>query len=315
MRTAGALTIFMGVLAVSVASAQDHGDAHAPARQQAQADIVAALPEDKSAGIGGAQHADSATGTLAFKLRRELRALLSSGAAAAHTQHVARLDDDAKVSSSDEMPDSANARSEPLVRGYSSRPVGPGVSSFLIRSPDTKLERPSFYSRDAYSRRLFLVPAPNWMLQISRGHVSSLDQLDPGGDVRRSIISASYNSQFDEGGWQTTLAWGRHGGRFRESTMGYLAESSLRIARLHTVFGRLEQVGSNDLLRENESMQRQLFKMNKLTIGYVYDAGSGGPVRFDIGGMVSRHAVPQEMASTYGTAPTAYWMFIRLKLQ
>jgi hypothetical protein len=152
------------------------------------------------------------------------------------------------------------------------------------------------------------------MLQISRGHISSIDQLDPNGGVRRTAVSAAYTKQYEDGAWQTIFAWGRHGGRYRENVMGFLAESSLRVATRHTVFGRLDQVAGGDLLRENESAQRQSLKGTRLTLGYFYDVRAGSPLGVDVGGMVSQYAGPQNGAPSNGASPVTYWMFVRFKL-
>ena len=173
----------------------------------------------------------------------------------------------------------------------------------------------SYYSRDNYSRRLFVMPSSSWILQLTRGHLSNLDQLEAARDVRRTIVSATYNSSFDMGVWQTTFAWGHHSSNISPNTAGYLAESLFRLGNAHTLFGRLERVRSDDLLRDNESLHADMFKLNKLTLGYYYDVPTGSGSKVDVGGMVSRYSVPSSMAATYGNNPTAVFMFIRLQLR
>jgi hypothetical protein len=168
---------------------------------------------------------------------------------------------------------------------------------------------------DSRSGRLSFNPAANWALQFSRGTLSGLDQLDPAGEVRRTTVSATYNRVLPDANWQTTFAWGRNARKYRESTTGYLLESTLKVASTHAFFGRVEQVGSDDLMRQNESLSRQLAKVNKLTVGYFYDVRSAGPVRFDVGGLISRHYLPSTMTPSYGSDPTSYMMFVRLKLR
>lgn len=166
---------------------------------------------------------------------------------------------------------------------------------------------------DSRSLRLSFNPSPAWTLQFSRGSLGGLDQLDRDNGVRRTSISATYRQVFTEGEWQTTFAWGRNSRKLRESTMGYLAESTLRFSRTHVVFGRLEQVGSDDLVRENELVKTDMFKMNKLTLGYFHDLDTGGQVKLDVGIFASRHFVPAAMTNAYGANPTAFMLFIRLK--
>lgn len=207
-------------------------------------------------------------------------------------------------------------RSEVFTLGYVWRSLKLEGSAYSLREAQReqgKATTPALFS--ATSGRLSYSPAPNWTLQFSRGYLSSLDQLEPDGEVRRTAISATYKRLFNNGDWRTTLAWGRKAKPFRESTNGYLFESMLRLANAHAVFGRLEQAGNDDLLRENASLQRQTFKMNKLTVGYFYNVSTDGPLEYDIGGMVSRHLVPSGMTPAYGNDPTAFLMFIRFKLR
>ena len=118
---------------------------------------------------------------------------------------------------------------------------------------------------DSRSARLSFSPAANWVVRLSRGTVSVLDHLVAGEEVRRTAVSATYRRAFAEGDWEATMAWGRNSRKFREPTVGYLVESAFRFQGVHSVFGRVEQVGSDEIVRQNESLQRQLFMMNKLT--------------------------------------------------
>lgn len=164
------------------------------------------------------------------------------------------------------------------------------------------------------SARLSYNPSPDWLFQFSRGNLSGLDQLEPGEDIRRTTISATYDHALNDGNWQTTLAWGRSVRKSREPMMGYLLESTLRFSGVNAVFGRLEQVGSEELVRESELTQRQMFKLNKFTIGYFHDVKTHGPLKFDAGVFASRHLLPSSAAS-YSNDPTSYVLFIRFKLQ
>lgn len=168
---------------------------------------------------------------------------------------------------------------------------------------------------DSRSARLSFVPLDNWVVRLSRGTVSGLDHLVVGEQVRRTALSATYRHAFSEGDWETTLAWGRNSRKFRESTVGYLVESAFRFDGVHSLFGRFEQVGSDEIARENESLQRQLFMMNKLTFGYAQDLRLTSSLRMDIGAYVTRYFVPTSMAPSYGSGPTTYMMFARVKLQ
>lgn len=211
--------------------------------------------------------------------------------------------------------DYQGAISQVFTLGYRWRNIQLEGSAFSGRPQDEKRVTTESLKLASRSGRLSISPSPNLSFQFSRGTISNLDQLEPNGEVRRTTLSATYKRSFKEGDWQTTLAWGRNARKYRESTYGYLLESTVRVKNAHAFFGRVEQVGSDDILRENDSVSRQMFKMNKLTIGYVYDLRATRHLGMDVGALVSRHYVPSTMAATYGNDPVSYMMFVRLKVK
>jgi len=203
-----------------------------------------------------------------------------------------------------------------LTLGYTWRDVRVEGSAFSAKDVDGhRVPRNEAPKLDSRAARLSFNPSPEWSIQFSRGALSGLDQMIAAGDVRRTTLSATYQRLFDDGNWQTTLAWGRNSRKFRESTMGYLLESTLRFGGTHIVFGRFEQIGSDELLRENESLQRQAFKMGKVTLGYFRDLPANGPLKLDVGVLASRHLVPSQVAPSYGRDPTTVMLFVRLNLR
>ena len=165
------------------------------------------------------------------------------------------------------------------------------------------------------SRRLSFSPSANWTFRLGRGFVSNLDQLRADEQIRRTALAATYLHALDGGDWQTTFAWGRSVRRFRDSNTGYLLESTLRLQQAHSFFGRVEQIGSDELFRDNGSMQGRDFKLNRLTVGYFHDVRFNESVRFDVGGLISKNLVPGDMATLYSNNPTSLMMFLRLKLR
>lgn len=200
--------------------------------------------------------------------------------------------------------------------GYTWRDVTVERSTFS-RKEDGEMRRPNGESLklDSRSVRLSYKPSPLWTVQLSRGSLSGLDQLVPNADVRRTSISATYREDFKGGYWQTTLAWGRNSRKLHESTSGYLLESSLRLEGEHVLFGRVEQVGSDELTQENELYRARMFKLNKVSVGYFHDMRGTGPAKIDVGVLASRHLVPAEMTDQYGKNPISYLMFLRLKIK
>ena len=171
------------------------------------------------------------------------------------------------------------------------------------------------FGLDSTSTRLSYTPSPNWSFRFSRGTLSGLDQLAPQEDVRRVTVSATYKQRLADGEWHSTFAWGRSARKSSEPTMGYLLESALRFSGTHTVFGRLEQVGSGQLVSESGAAQNRTFKLNRFTVGYFHQVGMQGPVTLEAGAYVSRYAVPSPAASVYGEAPGSFTLFMRLNLR
>ncbi len=213
--------------------------------------------------------------------------------------------------------ESDESTSAGLTVGYTWRNVTLESTSFSAADSSAvtqAADRGSFVLSSRVARLSFN-PSPNWTLQLSRGLASGLDQLVPGDQVRRTAISATHKLHLSDGDLQTTFAWGRSSRKDREATLGYLLESVYRFGGAQAVFGRIEQVGSDELMRENEALQRQFFKMNRLTVGYFHEVRASESFRFDIGVFANRHLVPSAMTSRYGDDPTTYMMFIRFKLK
>lgn len=202
-----------------------------------------------------------------------------------------------------------------LTVGYSWRDVQLEGSAFSGRPADDGLPPSTDRLKlDSRSARLTFKPLPNWSVQFSKGALSSLDQV-VAGETRRTTISTTVRHSFGLGDWESTVAWGRNARRFRETTVGYLAESSLRLNHAHIFFGRIERAGSDELLRQDESFQRTPFKLNKLTLGYFQDVKASPTLSMDVGVLVSRYLVPSHVAPSYGNDPTACMAFVRLKFR
>jgi hypothetical protein len=58
-----------------------------------------------------------------------------------------------------------------------------------------------------------------------------------------------------------------------------------------------------------------VYKVSKLSLGYVYDFASVAHARLGIGGVVSAYAVPGALDSVYGSNPRSFMLFMRAKLE
>lgn len=163
-------------------------------------------------------------------------------------------------------------------------------------------------------KRLFSYSfAPNWSLQFSRGYRNSPDHLGQE-VVRRTTASTTYRTNVGGNPWHVTLAWGRGKESAGSSKNTYLLESAMRIDRQHTIFGRFERAGNDELFRNEPASHQRSYDARKFTVGYLYDVTTSGPALLSIGGLASRREVPAELLSYYGN-DTSYMVFMRMHVK
>jgi len=184
-------------------------------------------------------------------------------------------------------------------------------SVFRGREPDENRYDIETGKLDSASVRLSWNPTKDWALQVSRGHIVSPEQLHPDDDVDRTTASAIYQRDIGGARWQTTLAWGRNQPSHGDTTDAFLLESALLFSRVHTIFARAERTDKNELFVDSH----ETFTVGKLTAGYIYDFRDQGHFRLGVGGLVSVYSLPGELDSAYGSSPTSYMLFARLKIQ
>jgi hypothetical protein len=187
-------------------------------------------------------------------------------------------------------------------------------SSFRGREPDQFRYNIETGPLDSASIRLSYNPTSNWAMQVSYGHIKSPEALEPDVNVNRTTASVTYNRPYAGNNWQTTLAWGRNAASGRPATNAYLLESALNVAKSHTFFGRAEWVDKDELFLPDTPLADRIFKIGKLSLGYVYDFATASHFKFGIGGLASRYSLPSDLVPVYGR-PTSYMLFARVKIQ
>lgn len=188
-------------------------------------------------------------------------------------------------------------------------------SLFNGREPDQSrwnIENPRFNSQAV---RLSYNPIPALAFQVSTAHLRKPDLLSPQVDVNRTTASAMYDQILcGNDHWQTTFAWGQNNYKPGHALGGYLLESALHFKSDHTVFGRFEWLEENALFEEDNPLHDKIFKINKLSIGYLYDITRIGQAQFGVGGLISFFKFPNTLKAAYGDRPRAFMLFARLKL-
>src|SRR6202165_2519111 len=187
-------------------------------------------------------------------------------------------------------------------------------SVFRGREPDEHRYNIETGRLDSPSVRLSYNPTKDWALQVSRGHIKSPEELHADVDVDRTTASAIYHRSFGAASTQTTLAWGRNAPSHGQATNTFLLESAIRVARTHTFFARAERAEKNELFLPGDPRADEKFRVGKLTLGYVYDFPRDGHFKIGIGALVSKYSLPSELNSPYGSNPTSFMLFARVKI-
>ena len=63
-----------------------------------------------------------------------------------------------------------------------------------------------------------------------------------------------------------------------------------------------------------QSLFGRPFLIQKVSFGYVLDFAEYQHLRFGVGGVISRYALPATLHPTYGDSPDGYSVFVRAKL-
>jgi hypothetical protein len=201
-----------------------------------------------------------------------------------------------------------------ITAGYQWEPVKLEASAFNGREPDQNRYQVELGSLDSYSARLSYNPVPDLALQVSQGRLASPEQLEPNIAVRRTTASVSYNRMFPALQWQSTLAFGRDAPDAGAASDAWLLESALRLHRVHTIFGRAEQVGKDELFTPGQPLYGPTYTIKALSLGYIYDFVQWGPVHLGLGAMGTVYRYPSVLDPVYGEGPTSYLLFMRARL-
>jgi hypothetical protein len=182
-------------------------------------------------------------------------------------------------------------------------------SLFNGREPDENRYDFDLGPLDSYSGRVSIVPDDRWALQASLGRLTEAEAPREVGesraDVTRVTASATYHQPLAPSGiWANTLAWGQnraHG----LITDAFLVETNLNLNERNIFFGRGELVrkSGEDLVIEEvaPALAHDLFRVGKLSLGYVRQFGQRGAVLPGIGAQVSVNFFPSDLEPVYGS--------------
>jgi len=201
--------------------------------------------------------------------------------------------------------------------GVSRGPLQLEGSWFNGREPDQHRWNIETRKFDSWSARLSYNPVPELSMQVSYGDLKSPEQLEPEVRVKRSTASITYHASMGADQWATTLAYGRNkksGPEAKTSEPGWLLESTYVMRDTHTIFARAEQVDNSELFEEGHPLHGETFRIRKLSLGYVYDFGRTGAVKWGIGGLVGFLDGPARLDPYYGNGERSYMVFLQGRL-
>jgi hypothetical protein len=186
------------------------------------------------------------------------------------------------------------------------------ASYFTGREPDEHRYDLSPMHPDSYSGRVSFNPNPNWSLQASYGYIHSPEALNPGQDVRRTTVSASYAHPLRNGGFAAAmLAYGNNSASGVNSD-AVLLEGDLHLNPHNTLFGRYELVYK--LGEElNLAPADERYEIGQLTVGYVRDFMAGRSYDLGAGFALTFNFVPGALQPIYSSAPDGLWLFLRIR--
>ena len=204
-------------------------------------------------------------------------------------------------------------------------------SIFRGAEPDENRKDIELGKLDSYSARIWFTPTPNWVFQFSRGHLTNPEAASPG-DLDRMTASIGYNRAWSDGNWANSLIWGRNHEEHGNSN-AYLFESTANFLDKNYLYTRLELLDRVGLLRENvfgragliddshhsdEGIEMDehfepVFRVGAFTFGGVRDIVADSKWRLGIGADVTFYHVPAALKQIYGSNPTSFHLFLRLR--
>jgi hypothetical protein len=162
---------------------------------------------------------------------------------------------------------------------------------------------------DSWSTRLWFFPTKYWSAQISAGHLTKPEALEPG-DQTRVTASVEYSKPMNGASWSSSLIWGRvHNTGTQHNLNSYLAESVLPISQRNFLTGRIELVDKDELIAGQSA------RIGAYTIGYTRDLGVFAGIETGIGANLETYSIPSNIKPYYGNHPLGGNIFLRFRIK
>jgi hypothetical protein len=194
--------------------------------------------------------------------------------------------------------DSTHIAGSVVTVGAQSGMFGYAVSGFHGREPDQHRWDIDTGKIDSWSARVTFDPTPSVTAQLSTGHLTHPERLEPD-DIQRTTASVAYSG----GGWNTSLIYGHNDKSDGPSTNAWAAESTFKFAGANYLTARGEIVDKDELVGA------ETVRVKALTLGYSRDVLPYAAV----GTNVTLYSIPSRIKPEYGSSPRALYLFLRVR--
>jgi hypothetical protein len=193
------------------------------------------------------------------------------------------------------------------------------LSGFHGQEPDEHRWNIDQGPLDSWSSRLTVLPAKNWLAQVSVGRLTAPEALEAG-DVVRATASLHYTRSLTAGDWSSTFAWGRNHkiAEHAHDTDSFLAETVVPLGRWNLVTARAEAVDKDELFPHGEPRPSGIgesVRIGAFTAGYTRDFPLVQQAQTGIGANFTVYTLPESLKPVYGARPFGVNVFLRFRLR
>ena len=159
------------------------------------------------------------------------------------------------------------------------------------------------------SGRVTYNPGPNWSLSASYGFLKSPEALEPGVNQHRLTASVTYNKPLPhDNNLATTAYFGRLIVAGKKDSNAFALESTLSAGN-DSIFERFERVDKDELV----GVPAGSYTINKLLLGDVHNFTVTNDFEYGLGAYVGLYSFPKALDSFYGSHPTTWGVFLRIR--
>jgi hypothetical protein len=185
------------------------------------------------------------------------------------------------------------------------------ASAFNGREPNEQRWSIQLAALDSWSGRASIAPGRNWTAQYSVGRLEHPEALEPGSQWRQTA-SVEYNRPFNDGGWASSIIWGRvHKIATGINLNSYLLESTVNFRQRNYVFSRMELVDKDELFPQATVLST--YRIGAYTFGGVRDLISNKAWQMGLGADVTFYSKPGALDAAYGNQPVSFQIFLRFR--